>query len=291
MIFLVFAALIAFAANSLLCRFALDDLAMPAYDFTLVRLISGAFTLVLISICLKVSALRRHAQEEHPPFFSSANLQGGVYLAAYAFFFSYAYLALEAGSGAFILFLTVQITMVGISFLRGQTLTKHTVIGMLVACVGFVILFAGKLTGTHPVAIVMMALSGISWGLYSLLGEKGANTLEGKRLAVTRHFVIASLIGALLLPILSHDVSAVVQHPGFVFALLSGVVTSALGYVLWYYVLGHISAYFAAIAQLLVPPLAMLMGWFILDETITGQVILAVTLISFGAYWVKAKTA
>jgi drug/metabolite transporter (DMT)-like permease len=69
---------------------------------------------------------------------------------------------------------------------------------------------------------------------------------------------------------------------GVAWAVLSGAVTSGLGYAVWYRVLPSLSASRAGIVQLLVPPLAALGGIIWLSEPLTWRFALASALILSG---------
>ena len=69
---------------------------------------------------------------------------------------------------------------------------------------------------------------------------------------------------------------------GVLLAVLSGALTSALGYALWYRVLPQITASVAGVAQLVVPVLAMMGGMVLLDEALTLNFIFAFTLVLGG---------
>ncbi|MFN3214116.1 MAG: DMT family transporter [Henriciella sp.] len=258
-------AMVAFAANSVLGRLGLVETEIGAGSFALIRLVSGAA--VLAAICL-IQSKR-----------ISGSIRGGVSLLIYAGFFSYAYLALPAGMGAIILFAMVQITMLGWGLMRGEKLSGLQWLGFLTAVAALLWLVSPSLEAPPLWAAAMMALAGIGWGAYSLIGRSARDATA----ATTGNFVIASLLALPLLAV----VLFVAPEPalplnGIVIAVLSGAVTSGLGYVIWYQALTSLTATRAGIAQLSVPAIAAIGGVLFLSEPITFRFALATTAILGG---------
>lgn len=254
---LVVATLAAFAANSLLCRLALGGELIDAPRFTAVRLLSGAAMLAVL-------LLDRDGGER-----GRVDPLAAAALFVYAAGFSFAYLALDAGVGALLLFGAVQVTMITTGLLRGERFTPLTSTGLVLALAGL----AGYLApgpGAMPTwAVLCMLVAGGAWGLYSLRGARQADPV----MATVRNFIatVPAAFALLALP----RANASFSGDGFALAVLSGAVTSALGYVLWYRVLARITAITAAVVQLCVPLLAALFGVLLLGETMPPRLLLA----------------
>ena len=246
--------MVAFAANSVLNRMALASGGIDAASFGALRLLAGAVMLGLL-IAMRGN-LRRGIR------------RGGVVpvlaLFAYMFGFSFAYRALDAGLGALILFGVVQITMFAGAVAEREPMPRRRWIGAAVAFGGLAwLLWPGQGGGVvDPVAGALMILAGVGWGLYSLSGRGQADPLS----ATFANFLKAVPLGLgvfwLLGPV---DVSSITGQ-GIVLALVSGAVTSGLGYALWYRVLPALPASVASVAQLTVPVIAMAGGWLLLGE-------------------------
>ncbi len=257
--------MIAFAANSVLGRLGLIGTEIGAGSFALVRLVSGAAILVLIC---SVRGTRM-----------AGSWAGGGALLVYAGFFSYAYIALSAGMGAIILFAMVQITMLGWGLLRGERLSLVQWAGFSMAVAALIWLVSPSLEAPPVWAAASMALAGIGWGAYSLLGRGSTDPTA----ATAGNFLRASLLA---LPILA---AALWRMPeplppadGVLIAVVSGAITSGLGYVIWYQVVKQISASRAGIAQLTVPAIAAIGGVLFLSEPITLRFALSTALILGG---------
>ena len=259
--------MVAFAANSVLGRLGLLSGEIGAGSFALIRLISGAAMLALIA------GLRAS--------FSSGTWRGGLTLLIYATFFSYAYLELSAGTGALLLFAMVQITMVGAGLLAGERFSSLQWAGILTAFGALVWLCSPGISAPPLIPAIAMMIAGIGWGAYSLIGRGAATT---PTLTTAGNFWRASLIGTVLLaPILlwgRPEVSS--GSTGVLIAVISGAITSGLGYALWYQALKSLSAMRAGVAQLTVPAIAALGGILFLDEQITQRFILSSILILIG---------
>lgn len=248
--------LMAFAANSVLCRLALFEERMDPALFTLLRLTSGA--LVLILLC----SARRPA----PP--RQGDWGGALCLITYAAAFSFAYLTLTAGTGALLLFAAVQLSMLAPPLLRGERLPPRQLGGLLLAMAGLVCLLLPGLSAPDPLGAVLMIAAGIAWACYTLRAPRFSDALA----ANAGHFLRASLPAALIYLLLG-QLDATPAAIGY--ALASGALASGLGYALWYGVLPHLGRTLAASVQLLVPPLAILAGLIWLDESGSWRLLLS----------------
>lgn len=246
-------ALIAFAANSVLCRLALGSEQIDAASFTSVRLVSGAIFLVLLLYFVSGKGKVE----------SKGSWTSGFMLFLYAVTFSFAYITLDTATGALILFGAVQITIILTSILKGNRLHVSEWLGTLVAFSGFVYLVLPGLTAPSAMGFVLMAVSGIAWGAYTLLGRGSRNPLQDTAYNFIRTIPLVVVLLLLSLPMLD------LTMEGFLLAVLSGAIASGLGYAIWYTVLGSISATVAAVVQLLVPVLAAFGGVMFVAEELT----------------------
>ncbi len=259
-------AIAAFAGNSLLARAALADGAIEAGAYSVIRLASGALVLL--------------------PFLgarpSRADLPGAVALSAYVAGFSLAYIHLGAGLGALILFGFVQATILTIGIARGERLNARGWLGMVLAVSGLVYVLAPwNAMSEGAVALVpglMMAGAGVAWGVYTLIGRSSAGRPGGATGSTARYFFIASLI---VLPMSLFD-TAMPRWEGVLLAAISGVVTSALGYIVWYKVAPMLGLATVASVQLATPVVAALGGVLLLSEALTMSIAIGGALILGG---------
>lgn len=245
-------AMIAFAANSLLCRIALAHGTIDAASFSSIRLLAGALALALML------RLRRAA-----PVRAGADGWAAVMLFAYVALFSFAYLTLAAGTGALILFGAVQLTMFGVGLYGGERFRAGAWCGLALAVGGLVVLLSPGPAAPPLAGAAMMAGAGVAWGVYSLRGRGVADPLA----ATAANFARATPLALLLSLVLVFD--ARVDAHGAALAVASGALTSGLGYVIWYAALPGLSALRAATVQLSVPPIAAFGGVLFLSEAIT----------------------
>jgi len=251
--------MVAFASNSLLNRLALGQGSIDAVSYTTIRLIAGAITLWLISF------LQRN--NEGPRV--RGNWISAAMLFIYAITFSLAYLSLTAGTGALILFGTVQVTMILVALRSGERPQLLEWLGVLLALGGLVYLVMPGLKAPSLLGSALMVMAGIAWGIYSLRGRG-----TGSPLADTAgNFIRAvPLIIAIRLITLN---GVQLSLSGILLAILSGAVASGMGYVIWYAALRGLTATRAAIVQLSVPILAAWGGVAFLAENISLRLILA----------------
>ena len=250
-------AMLAFAGNSLLCRVALRDTTIDAATFTSVRILSGALALSLIV----------RARHDEPR--ASGGWASALALFAYAALFSYAYLSLEAGIGALLLFGAVQATMIGFGLWAGERLGARQSVGFVLALAGLVGLLAPGLSAPPVGGATLMLGAGIAWGVYSLRGKASGDptrvTAGNFRLACA--FAVALSLATL--PWATPD------FVGVAYAVASGAITSGIGYAIWYAALRGLTATHAATVQLSVPVIAALGAVAFLGEPITIRLVLA----------------
>jgi drug/metabolite transporter (DMT)-like permease len=259
-------ALVCFAFNSILCRLALGAEAIDAVSFTTIRLISGAVTLLTISIAVhyKQADLKR------------GNWLSAFFLFAYAICFSFAYLNLTTATGALILFGSVQLTMICAALMKGERPQLLEWLGLFLAFGGLFYLVFPGLSAPPPVYSMLMMSAGIAWGFYTLRGRGSENPLAD----TTGNFIrTVPMILLLAIPFFSN---IQLSNKGIILAILSGAIASGIGYSVWYAVLKHHTATRAATLQLAVPALAALGGVIFLAENLSLRLILASSLILGG---------
>lgn len=265
--------MMAFAANSLFCRIALRDSASDPSSFTVLRLLSGAFVLSFL-------LFKNEAKESL--HLSKKELLPPICLFLYALFFSLSYTDLSAGTGALLLFASVQLTMMAYAFAKGTKLNGKEKAGFALASGGLIYLLLPQTDMPSLLQAALMVLAGVSWGIYTLAGLREAHPT----IATARNFVFSVPLAGLLFLATDFRMSS----EGVTFAVLSGAVTSGMGYILWYSVLKKISTSTAAVVQLSVPALAAAGGIIFLGEKISLRFIVASTLILGGIY-LKVRSA
>jgi drug/metabolite transporter (DMT)-like permease len=250
-------ALCSFAANSILCRLALAGGAIDPALFTAVRLFSGAVVLA----ALLASSGKRPLRE--------GNWISAAMLFAYAIAFSLAYVGLKAGTGALLLFGSVQATMILYSMAKGHHPHWNQWVGLLLAVGGLVYLVMPGLAAPPYDRALLMIAAGVAWGIYSLRGRKATDPVA----ATGANFIFAAPLA--LVPLALDWSHLHWTQAGLLWAVLSGAVTSGLGYVIWYAVLPSLGSVRAAIVQLLVPVLAALAAATLLNEPLTTRLVVS----------------
>jgi drug/metabolite transporter (DMT)-like permease len=258
-------ALVAFAFNSILCRLALRTEEIDAASFTSVRLISGAITLILIGYFFSKS--------KKP---TSGSWPSAFFLFAYAVCFSFAYISLTAGTGALILFGSVQVTMIAVAWTRGEKPKMLEWLGLATALGGLVYLVFPGLAAPPLVSSALMAAAGVSWGAYTLRGKGSADPLAETTGNFIRAVPIGIIVSIVFIPAFH------LSNKGLILAILSGAVTSGIGYTVWYAALRHHTATRAAVLQLSVPLLTAFIGVVFLAETASMRLVVAAALILGG---------
>ncbi len=259
--------LVAFAANSLLCRMALAPDLIDPVAFTAIRLGSGVAVLVPLSWLIS---------EPRPGGRSAGSWKSSFALFLYAMSFSLAYVSLETGTGALILFGSVQATMIGVGLWRGERPRLREWVGLITAMAGLVYLVLPGIAAPDPIGAMLMVASGVGWGVYSLRGKGSAAPVA----ATAGNFARTLPFAAVGLFIAWGSLHATPR--GAALAVVSGAVTSGLGYVIWYLALRGLTATRAAIVQLAVPVIAAAGGIVVLAEEPTARLAIASMLILGG---------
>jgi len=260
-------AMIAFAANSILCRMSLGNDLIDAASFTTIRLVSGALCLLAIVILRE-----KRWRPGRPNWLSILSLY------AYMACFSFAYQSLSAGTGALLLFGLVQLTMIAVAVIRGERLPASSWIGMALAVGGMVYLVMPGIEAPDPAYSALMALAGVSWGAYSLLGIGKSDPTT----STASNFLYAVPLAALGSIIESDNIF--LSGQGALLAVVSGAIASGMGYAIWYRALKSIRASSAAVVQLSVPALATIGGVVFLAEPLTSRIVTATALTIGGIY-------
>ena len=303
--------MLAFAANSLLCREALVSGSIDAASFTLVRMVSGALVLVMLAFMQsgtdpapgsiqdsnskQASDPKQASNPKHVPKRATlaGNWRSALALLGYAAAFSFAYLSLTAATGALLLFGAVQATMIGYGLWAGERPNQLQLFGMLLALLGLGWFLLPGVAAPDSVGALLMLLAGVCWGVYSLLGRGAASPL----FATAGNFVRSVPLALLLYGVIAaagmasqgeivgqgegseiFSVSAI----GVLYGIGSGAIASGLGYALWYAVLPRLEATTAATVQLSVPIIAAFGGLLLLGEPLSLRLVLCSTAVLGG---------
>ncbi|MFD3190228.1 DMT family transporter [Sedimentitalea sp. HM32M-2] len=249
----------AFAANSILNRLAVDSGAIDPASFAILRVLSGAVVLTAL-VLLRGGTLELRARRR---------LVGAGSLTLYMIGFSAAYLTLDAGLGALVLFAVVQVTIFAIAALRGAPPLPRQALGAAIAFSGLTwVLWPAGAVRADPVGVMFMVAAGVGWAIYTLAGRREPDALAG----TAANFCVA-LPMVLVAPLILGGAMSV-SLTGLGLAVLSGAGTSGLGYALWYSVVGRFTPSMAAIVQLAAPIIALVAGVALLGEQLSLRLVL-----------------
>ncbi|UJF21114.1 DMT family transporter [Shewanella sp. OMA3-2] len=292
---LTFTALVAFAANSVLSRMALsggDASLIDPDSFTLIRLLAGAITLWFIVGCM-------HFYQENPvksldpsssfkpssPWLHQFNKWrkwcGAFSLLAYAWLFSIAYQSLDTATGALVLFGAVQLSMNIAAIIQGQKPSIVEVVGSVIAFTGLGYLLWPNIGTPQYWSMILMVLSGVAWGMYSLLGRQSLFPVLDSAHYFSRS--VGLMLAGLMVLSLAMNIDSVQltlsnmlqseHYGGVVLAIISGALTSGIGYAIWYKALTGLTPSKAAALQLSVPFIAAIGGVIFNHETLSLHLI------------------
>jgi len=265
----IFIALLFLSANSILARVAISTQNIDAFTFTFLRIFSGAILLLIIYF-YKNKNIKLNFKK---------NWLSSFMLFLYAICFSYSFINMYAGIGTLILFAVVQLSMILIALFYKEKLTSNKIFGVLIAFSGLVYLLYPKedfsISFFHA---FLMIIAGISWGVYSVIGKKSTNATYNTTDNFLKASIFTIIFGVLFVDFFKVDLFT------FFIAITSGMITSALGYLIWYEVLPKIEIFTASILQLLVPIIAIFLSLIILDEKVSFELIVSTFIILFGIF-------
>lgn len=261
-------ALLFLALNSILCKVALVNNYIDAYSFTFYRLFFGALTLVLIY----------YYKNRKFTISLNTNWLTSFMLFVYAICFSYSYISLDAGLGTLLLFGVVQVTMLISSQFLKEKISLQKIIGMIIAFTGLVyLLYPKESFELSYIHVLWMILSGIAWAFYSILGKKSIDAMSN----TMDNFIKATFFAIIFYLLFNLD-NLQVSSNGILLALISGSLTSAIGYVIWYKVLPQMQIITASVIQLFVPIISIVFSVIFLNELFTFDLALSTVIISIG---------
>lgn len=276
-------ALVAFAANSLFCRMALAEGYIDAWSFTIIRLVSAAACLGII-MTVHTYRLRRQAVNLGSISTDAILKDKGSWLSSislviYALCFSIAYVALDTGTGALILFSAVQLTMIGWGIYKKERLSALQWLAFIIAVIGFIYLMLPSAAVPSLLAATLMAISGVAWGVYSIRGKSCVSPLRATGFNFIRSLIaipILGFVGIYLGDIAINDFHLEnITVKGVVLAAASGTIASGMGYSIWYTAMPLLKNTQAAVVQLCVPVLAATLGVIFLAEPLTMPFVVA----------------
>lgn len=261
-------ALIAFAANSVLCRLALGEGAIDPSTFTIVRLLSGA---IVLTVIISISNIKSKVSSSEKGSWSA-----GIMLFLYAITLSFAYVTLDTATGALILFGSVQITMILLGIFSGNRLHASEWAGMAIAFTGFSYLALPGVTRPSVTGFLLMTVSGIAWGVYTLKGRSSKNPMMDTAFNFLRTVPFIIILAIITIKYAHYS------SEGILLAVLSGGITSGIGYTIWYIALSSLSVTQAAVLQLLVPVIAAVGGVIFVSESISFRLVISSIMILGG---------
>jgi drug/metabolite transporter (DMT)-like permease len=258
---------------------ALAEGYIDAWSFTIIRLLSGAICLSIIMGVYSYNLRRKDLTLNNPQNKAILKDKGSwlssLSLVVYALCFSIAYVELDTGTGALILFSAVQLTMIGWGIYKKEQLSALQWMAFIVAVAGFVYLMLPSAAVPSVLAATLMAISGMAWGIYSIRGKTCVSPLRATGFNFIRSLVAIPLLLIIGMVYLKNMPLAAISIEGILLACASGAIASGMGYSVWYMAMPLLKSTQAAVVQLCVPVLAAILGVVFLSEQLTLPFILA----------------
>ncbi len=262
------------AGDRLALAAALATVSAWASAFVAIRAVSddlspGAMSLLRLSVSSVLLAALATARREPLPRRSAlggAALCGVLWFGVYNVALASGERVVDSGTAAML----VNIGPVLIALLAGVVLRegfpRPLLIGGGIGLAGICVIALGVSDGHAPLRGVLLCLLAAAAYAGGVVAQKPALACS----SVVSVTLVASLVGtAACLPFAPALADELPRAPAFAIAgtIYLGVVSGALGFVAWGYALKRTSAGRAASMTLLVPPIAVLLGWVALGET------------------------
>ena len=266
-VFLILISLLFLGLNSIFCKLALSNNYIDAFSFTFFRLFFGAITLLLFFFykSKKISILPK------------SNWLSSFMLFLYAICFSYSFLDINAGFGTLLL-AVVQMVMLAFSLFHKEKINLQKIIGIFLALFGLIYLLYPK--ESFEVSLFhafLMIIAGIAWAVYTVLGKKSSDALYNTMDNFIKSLVFVGIFYILYLP-----ENSFISQNGLLLAFISGSLTSAIGYVLWYEILPKLQYITAGVIQLFVPIISIIISIIFLKESLSTTLFLSTIIIFSG---------
>jgi len=271
-------AMLAFSTNAIICRWTLDNGLIDPVSFSSFRLGAGAVMLFIVMALSGPQQTNNKIKTTTMPS-QKGDWKASLYLFSYAVTFSYGYVAISTATGALVLAGVVQLTMIGYALRSGDRLHGAEWLGLILALIGLIYLMYPKLTSPSWWGLIMVMISAYSWAMYSLNGRHSLNPMADTAYNFYRTLPMVFLLIAFTLAFTNVINLTVI---GVAMAILSGGVTSGLGYIIWYKALPRLSSSLASACQLLVPLFAAFGASWLIDEAITLHFLLAAAMMLGG---------
>lgn len=261
--------LLAFAANSLITRHAVAaGLADPGL-LTGIRVLSGAAALLAVALLRGERLVRPDRRTALP----------ALALGVYAVCISYGYLLIGAAAGTFVFYAAVMVTLVGSDLVRRTPVPPRRRVGAVVSLLGIAVLTAGRVELVTPLGVLLLAVTGVAWGVYTALGRSAGDP----RRATTANFALLALV--LVLPTGAGIAAGLpLTVPGLVWGVLMGAGTTAFAYVAWYVCQRVLTGTAAGSTQLAIPVITTLGAVLLLDERLSWTLLAAAVLVAAGMW-------
>jgi len=276
--------MLCFAANSVITRYLVLLSQVSPFLVTVVRFISGLGTLLLLS------AIRPATFRYDRP--DSSYLIGAIFLGVYAFSISYGYLFIPVAAGTFVFYTFVVVTMAAYSvFVDKEKFTVRLGIGQLLGLLGVLIITFGGITSVTLLGVLLMAATGVSWGLYSAYGRRFSIAFSYTFNCFLIFGAIAALLSLIAVGLYGGRIYAGLSPQNLELALYMGMVSTALSYVVWNATVKKITASLGGLTQLIVPILAPVMGLVFLREQLTSRLLFGGIFVLSGIYLIGSQTS
>lgn len=179
------------------------------------------------------------------------------------------------------------LTLMAHFWLPGEQLRARKLLGILVGIAGLFVAMDAHWSGSTP-ALLLAVSSGLSWAIANLLVKRKLGHCD--MLQFTTWQMITGAAGLLLYSVMfEHGESHWGVMPA-VYVLFSGIVGSALAFVMWSYILSKVEASKASISLLLVPVIGVVSGVLFLDEKLGMITVGGIMLVLLGIWLVNGKS-
>ncbi|WP_245863967.1 DMT family transporter [Fredinandcohnia onubensis] len=255
--------------------------AFPPGEFAALRFLTGS--IVLLSLCF-IKRIPLPTKSDFKWFVLCGLLQTTYFNIAIQISLNY----ISAGLTSVLTYsMPLFLSIMAHRWIPGERLTVKKTFGIVIGLIGLFLSLNIHFGGS--IWILLLALSSaISWATASLLFK-----LKLKHCDTVQFTTWQMTIGAFGLLIYTVSFENGASHWGFmpvVYILFSGVIASALAFVMWNHILRRTEASKASVSLLFVPIVGVISGYIFLDESLSIITLAGIFLVLVGIWFVNSKS-
>lgn len=180
--------------------------------------------------------------------------------------------------------------------LGNEKLSIKTTLGIFLGMIGIFLIYQNSLSDLlnpeYQIGVMALLLAVLAWSVGTIITKKGSTNSPSMLMNVSLQMLIAGVILTLFQFYITPGFSTNDWSNKSIFAMIYlALFGSVVGYVAYSYLISQMSSTKVSVLSYVNVVVALFLGWLILDEPITGKIILATSIIISGVIIVNYKKA